>query len=74
MAIDLRSLNQKQLAELIEKAEQRKVEVAKESIVKGPRENSCAAQSGWADAGRSIRRIAEEEQQRRSCAKISKPC
>lgn len=34
MAIDLKSLNHKQLAELIEKAEQRKVEVAKESVVK----------------------------------------
>ncbi|MBN8888011.1 MAG: H-NS histone family protein [Rudaea sp.] len=34
MAIDLKSLNHKQLAELIEKAEQRKLEVARESIAK----------------------------------------
>lgn len=34
MAIDLKTLNHKQLAELIAKAEQRKVEVAKESVVK----------------------------------------
>jgi DNA-binding protein H-NS len=34
MAIDLKSLNQKQLDELIQKAEQRKREVAKESVSK----------------------------------------
>lgn len=34
MAIDLKSLNHSQLAELIKKAEQRKLEVAKESVVK----------------------------------------
>jgi DNA-binding protein H-NS len=34
VAIDLKTLNHKQLAELIKKAEQRKVEVAKEGIVK----------------------------------------
>ena len=34
MAIDLKSLNHKQLDELIQKAEQRKREVAKESVAK----------------------------------------
>jgi len=34
VAIDLKSLNHKQLAELIEKAEQRKLEIAKESVAK----------------------------------------
>lgn len=33
MAIDLKSLNHNQLAELIKKAEQRKLEVAKERVV-----------------------------------------